>query len=53
MFSKKANAPQVVLTLGERTSVVPSGNSVMILRNGVVSEIRPILKERPIDERND
>ena len=35
----------LVLTLGEPVKCVPNGDSVLILRNGVVTETRPILRE--------
>lgn len=39
-FGKK-----IVLTLGAPVDTVPEGDSVLILRNGIVTETRPILKE--------
>ena len=35
----------LILTLGKPLKCVPSGDSVLILRDGIVTETRPILQE--------
>lgn len=42
---KEDESKELMLILGKPVDRVPSGDSVLILRNGVVAETRPIIEE--------